>query len=75
MSDSLASRDEGPEYTNVFRATADESVWMCNIPNWDVAKGLQAARSLRRIKAYVEEIEGPGEWVRTDVDEWRFYAS
>lgn len=59
---------------SVFRSAVDDRVWMCNIPIVDVATGLQAARSLRKIKAYVEDIAermldfGDSEWVRGDDD-------
>lgn len=58
---------------NVFRSSIDDRVWMCNIPVVDVATGLQASTSLRRIKAYVEEIQGSGgTWAKIDSENWEY---
>jgi hypothetical protein len=71
--------EEG-EACSVFRSTIDERVWMCNIPYVDVATGLVASTSLRRVKAYVEQLAdrqldyGNGRWIQ-DLDEggWSYY--
>jgi hypothetical protein len=57
---------------SVFRSAVDERVWMCNIPDTDVATGLQASTSLRRMKAYVEEECGTGGWWVRVGDEWEY---
>lgn len=63
---------------SVFRSYVDDKVWMCNIPYVDVADGLQASTSLRKIQAYVEDVarrhlhyEG-GCWERTPDDGWTY---
>jgi hypothetical protein len=58
---------------HVFRSSVDARVWMCNIPIVDVATGLQGSTSIRRIKAYVEEIHGSGgTWTQTDSENWQY---
>lgn len=77
---SLANRDERDfESCSVYRSDVDDRVWMCNIPYVDVAQGLQASTSLRRIKAYVEEQARrhlnyvTGKWVASsDGDGWNY---
>lgn len=64
---------------SVFRSF-DNSTWMCNVPLVAVAQGVQASRSLTRIKRYVEEVAAQqfqgtdgGTWVREDEDSWAFH--
>lgn len=65
-------RDDGL----VFRSPLDERVWMCNIPDVDVATGLQASTSLRRVKAYVESKcdGGQGTWKLSPEGTWAYFA-
>jgi hypothetical protein len=65
--------DHGPDdemdedYASIYRAFADDRVWMCNIPYIDVADGIQASTSARRLKAYLEEYcPENGTWVRVE---------
>lgn len=70
--------DQDEDTCSVFRSSVDPSVWMCNVPLTDVADGLQAARSLRKIKAYVEETASrwlgysDGVWEQQGEDFWEY---
>ncbi len=72
-----------------IRRAADGKAWICNIPDCDVAVGVEAAVSLRFLKRYVEEtverlsgpMAGPGRWERhadyadgTGSAAYRYYA-
>lgn len=64
---------------SVFRSSADRSVWMCNVPLTDLHDGVQAARSLRTMKRYVEEMAAQkfqdtdgGTWTRLGEDLWEY---
>lgn len=63
-------------YGSVFRSPIDDRVWMCNIPEVDVATGLVASTSLRKVKAYVEEVLrydlGEGTWARSPSGDWQY---
>lgn len=73
MSNWLADRPMDDDVASVGRAYADPSVWMCNIPGLDVADGVQAAGSLKKIKAYVEEtVDAEGSWARLSKDLYEF---
>lgn len=72
-----SERDER-EFCSVFRSHVDSGVWLCNVPYVDVIVGLQASTSLRKLKAYVEEVAdrdmdyGKGRWVKVDSG-WSYY--
>lgn len=57
---------------SVFRSEIDDGVWMCNIPFFDIATGIQASTSLRKIKAYVESKTDPGYWYKTEDGSWEY---
>jgi hypothetical protein len=62
----------------VFRSTVDPTVWMCNVPETDVHDGIQAARSLRVMKAYVMGAAerwlnySDGTWTKVGDDHWEY---
>jgi hypothetical protein len=71
--------EDEAEFCSVFRSGIDDGVWICNVPYVDVATGLLASTSLRKVKRYVEELAarqldyGVGRWERTDDGGWSYY--
>jgi hypothetical protein len=70
--------DQDEDTCSVFRSSVDPAVWMCNVPLTDVADGLQAARSLRKIKSYVEKTAArwlgytDGVWTKDSDEYWNY---
>ena len=68
-----------------IRRTFDRKAWICNIPECDVASGVEASPSIRALKRYVEEtirqLSGPksGRWERYSDDlgltAYRYFAN
>lgn len=74
----ISAHRPGDETSSVFRSSVDERVWMCNIPETDIADGIQASTSLRKIKAYVEQIQARfgivGAWVKVGDDHYEYQS-
>ena len=64
----------------IYRSAVDPRVWICNIPETDVASGVQASTSLRTLKAYVEEVQArhniaAGSWVQVSAGYWEYHGT
>lgn len=61
--------------SSVYRSDIDDRVWMCNIPNEDVAGGIQCSTSLRKVQRYVEDVATrnglSGVWVQVGPEHWQ----
>lgn len=62
----------------IFRSSVDHRVWMCNIPETDIATGVQSSTSLKKLKTYVEDVMRPdifpGSWTKTAEDYWEYHG-